>query len=126
MDPNKCTCGDCMDLFKEIGDNTINLVVTSPHTTSVLNTMCTTDRLTWEEYLDWSRRWLKEVYRVLKPDGRFCLNHHLSCDTVRRFAPLMDLQFICEHEVGFKHHGVALWNDRTLTKHTAWGSYLSA
>jgi site-specific DNA-methyltransferase (adenine-specific) len=66
------------------------------------------------------------VYRVLKPDGRFCLNHYLSCGTSeRRFAPLMDLQFICEHEIGFKHHGIAIWDDRTLTKHTAWGSWKS-
>jgi site-specific DNA-methyltransferase (adenine-specific) len=35
----------------------------------------------------------------------------------------MDLNYICCHETGFKHHGLAIWWDPTLTKRTAWGSF---
>ena len=55
-----------------------------------------------------------------------CLNHYLSCGTAEiRFAPLMSLNSIAE-SLGFKHHGIAIWDDRTITKRTAWGSWMSA
>ena len=31
------------------------------------------DRLAAEHYLDWSRQWMAEVVRVLKPNGTFWL-----------------------------------------------------
>ena len=31
------------------------------------------DRLRCDEYLDWSKRWLEQVIRALKPDGTFWL-----------------------------------------------------
>jgi site-specific DNA-methyltransferase (adenine-specific) len=127
LEKNRIYAGDCLDLFPQIESNSINLVVTSPPYNLGIKYDVYNDRIEWGEYLDWSRKWLAEAHRVLAPDGRLCLNHYLSCGTSeRRFAPLMDLQFICEHEVGFKHHGVAIWDDRTLTKHTAWGSYRMA
>ena len=38
----------------------------------------------------------------------------------------MDLNVIAVKDIGFKHHSLAIWTDRTLTKRTAWGSWLSA
>jgi DNA modification methylase len=81
----------------------------------------------WDAYYTWCKEWLSEIYRVLKPDGRFCLNHYLSLgQSDNRHAPLMDLNYICTREIGFKHHGLACWDDITLTKRTAWGSWISA
>jgi len=85
------------------------------------------DNLDWKDYYNWCRKWLKETYRVLKEDGRFCLNHYLSLGkSFKREAPLMNLNYISCFEIGYKHHSVAIWKDITLARKTAWGSWLSA
>jgi hypothetical protein len=54
------------------------------------------------------------------------LNHYLSLgDKNGRTAPLMELNQIAL-KLGFKHHTVAVWTDRTLSRRTAWGSWLNA
>ena len=120
-------CGDAMVLLGQIDDNSIDLVITSPkYNLGVPYDSCQ-DKEPWEDYYDWCRLWLKEIYRVLKPDGRFCLNHYLSCGTAKsRSAPLMNLNAICEFEIGFKHHGFAELSDTSTCKRCAWGSFLSA
>ena len=68
----------------------------------------------------------KELFRVLKSDGRICINHYLSFGTAKeRTTPLMEINSIAL-KIGFKHHSVAVWQDITLAKRTAWGSWLSA
>lgn len=118
---------DCIAGMKEhIPDDSIDLIVTSPPYNVGIQYDTHNDRMPLDEYWIWCRQWLTECYRVLKPDGRLCLNHYLSCGTSEvRFAPLMQINSIAE-EIGFKHRGVAVWDDRTLTKRTAWGSWLSA
>jgi site-specific DNA-methyltransferase (adenine-specific) len=123
---NKIYCMDCMDLFKQIPDNTINLVVTSPPYNVNVKYDLYNDLRPWDEYYDWCRKWLKEIHRVLAPDGRFCLDQYLSLGWVgHRHSPAMDLNWIATREIGFQHHGVAEWMDTTLTKRTAWGSWIS-
>ena len=119
--------GDCiLGMQEKIPDNSIDLVVTSPPYNLGIKYDSYSDDLPLDEYYDWCADWLIECYRVLKPDGRICLNHYLSCGTSeQRFAPLMELNSIAE-EIGFHHHGCAIWDDRTITKRTAWGSWLSA
>jgi len=54
------------------------------------------------------------------------LNHYLSLgNSERREAPLMNLNFIACYEVGFRHHAVAIWEEGTLAKPTAWCSWMS-
>jgi len=126
MEINKIYNEECVAGMKRLPDNCIDLVVTSPPYNLGIKYDVYNDKRDLQEYYVWSEKWIGEVYRVLKPDGRFCLNHYLSCGTsALRFAPSKDLHCICI-KVGFKHHGDAIWNDITLTKRTAWGSWVSA
>jgi site-specific DNA-methyltransferase (adenine-specific) len=127
MEFNKIYNMDCVDGMRQLPDNCIDLCVTSPPYNCGIDYDSYNDDREWDDYYDWCKVWSKEVYRVLKPDGRFCLNHYLSLGQMdNRHAPLMDLNYICTKEIGFKHHGLAVWWDITLTNRTAWGSWTSA
>lgn len=118
--------GDCLEVMKTLPDNSVDLVVTSPPYNCGIEYDNYNDNISWQEYYLWCNAWIKEIYRILKDDGRFCLIHYLSLgNSDNRHAPLMRLNTISE-DIGFKHHGLAIWWDITLTKRTAWGSWLSA
>jgi len=146
---NQIICGDCIEILNQIPDNSIDLVVTSPPYNLGINYDNYNDRIPWENYYNWCRKWMREIYRVLKPDGRFCLNHYFSLGVGEqkkekikkmksrlpgyniskeecRQSPLMDLNWIATKEIGFKHHAVVFWTDITISKKTAFGSWLSA
>ena len=119
---------DCIEGLKQIDDNSIDLIVTSPPYNIGIDYDTWQDTMKWEEYLLWCEKWLIECYRVLKPDGRICINHYLNFqdrwEKVSRF-PLFDIKIIQE-KIGYNVHKLCLWEDNTRKKFTAWGSYLSA
>jgi len=118
--------GDALIRLAEIDEDSVDLVITSPKYNLGVQYDSCLDYQTWPEYYEWCRVWMKEIYRVLKPDGRFCLNHYLSCGTAKaRSNPLMNLNAICV-DIGFKEHGLALWTESSTCKRTAWGSWVSA
>ena len=118
--------GDCLEVMRSMPDKCVDLCVTSPPYNLGIDYNGQDDYLDLDVYFKWCGDWIAEIYRVLKPNGRFTLNHCLSCGTsTRRYAPLFKLNELAE-AIGFKHHGLAVWNDITLTKRTAWGSWLSA
>ncbi len=65
--------GDCLNLFPKIGDGSIDLVFADPPFNIGYDYDVYHDKKEAEQYLDWSRRWIGEVARVLKPDGAFWL-----------------------------------------------------
>lgn len=121
---------DCVEGLKQVPDNSIDLIVTSPPYNVGIEYDSWDDNMEWGAYLDWCREWLTECFRVLKPDGRMCLNHYFchaprkNGDTCSRF-PLFDLKNIMD-DIGYHTHKIAIWDDLTTCKHTAWGSWLSA
>ena len=118
--------GDAIDVLKTLPSNRFHLCFTSPpYNVGIDYGELVDDKREWELYYDWSERWIREVHRVLRPDGRFGLVHYLSLgDATHREAPLLRLESTVAR-VGFRHHGVAIWNDTTLSRRTAWGSYCS-
>jgi site-specific DNA-methyltransferase (adenine-specific) len=125
---NKVVLGECIDVMSAMPECCIDLIVTSPpYNLGMKYAGRQNDELPWCDYWAFTRLWLEAAYRVLKVDGRICINHYLSCGSSARgrVAPLMKINCIAE-DVGFKHHGVAVWDDPTVSRHTAWGSWLSA
>jgi len=118
--------GDCSEALSKIDDDSVNLAVTSPPYNVGIDYGVYKDNLEWEEYYDWCEKWMREIYRVLRPDGRFCLNHYLSLGTSKaRSSPILELHCL-SRRIGFKHHALVIWEERTRSKYTAWGSWLSA
>lgn len=117
---------DCLEGMKKINDNSIDLIVTSPPYNIGIDYDTYIDNKPWEDYYEWCNEWLKECYRVLKPDGRIAIDHYLSLGTSQfRTSPISTFDSMMK-EIGFKHHSIAVWTDITLAKRTAWGSFMSA
>ncbi|CAN5147604.1 site-specific DNA-methyltransferase [soil metagenome] len=66
--------GDCVAGMREMVPESIDLVVTSPPYNLGIAYTQYADTLGSDAYLAWSREWVGEVMRVLKPDGSLFLN----------------------------------------------------
>ena len=66
--------GDCFDLIKNQPDNSVDLILTSPPYSDIVNYGKDVSTKKPEDYVDWIIPLFKEVYRVLKPSGSFILN----------------------------------------------------
>lgn len=65
--------GDCITGMQTIPDGVIDLAFADPPFNIGYKYDEYDDRLDSEKYVGWSRTWLEQVYRVLKPDGTFWL-----------------------------------------------------
>lgn len=124
---NKLYNLDCLEGFKLVEDSSIDLIVTSPPYNLGIQYDSWNDNLPWNEYLKWCKLWLKQCYRVLKDDGRICINHYIACrgaDKIDKF-PLIEIKTIQE-QIGFKVSKIIIWEDKSRSCFTAWGSWMSA
>ena len=64
-------CGDSLDLMQRLPEGIVSLTVTSPPY-NIGKEYETT--LALDKYLDWSAQWIREVYRITKPNGALWLN----------------------------------------------------
>lgn len=112
-------------LKNSLEDNSIDLIVTSPPYNLGIEYSGYEDSRSYTEYLNFSRNWLREALRVLKPDGRMCLNIPLDKNKGGQKSVAADLTIISK-QAGFKYHSTIIWNEGNISRRTAWGSYLSA
>ena len=128
---NKIVNGDCLQLLPQIPENSIDLVVTSPPYNCGIDYDSYDDNKTWEEYLEWSTQWLTELKRVLKKDGRICLNVPVemglksNSKNRKRVSPYSEFYRLF-NDVGINYAGVAMWSDNHRVVNTAWGSWKSS
>lgn len=116
----------CEDFLRRpIDKNSVDLIVTSPPYNLDISYNSYKDGDPYEKYLDFSKNWLKEAYRVLKNDGRMCLNIPLDKNKGGQQSVAADLTKLAK-KIGFKYHSTIIWNEGNMSRRTAWGSYLSA
>ncbi len=72
---NKILHGDCLDCFKEIPDNSVDMSFADPPFN--LNKKYTSykDSLEFQQYIDWCRKWIFEMVRVTKPTGSIFIHN---------------------------------------------------
>ena len=118
---NKIFCKSSENM-EELPDNSVHLMVTSPP----YNVGKDYDKdLTLQEYRDFLSRIFKEVYRVLVPGGRVCIN--VANLGRKPYLPLHSYIIEDMHKIGFLMRGEVIWNKAaTASPSTAWGSWLSA
>lgn len=70
MDKNlNLICGDAVEEMKKFPDKSVNLIVTDPPYNLNKNYGISQDNLDFEDYLNFSRKWISEAVRVLTDDG---------------------------------------------------------
>ena len=111
----------CVDIPK----NSIDLIVTSPPYNVGIEYNEHNDDMSYNEYLEWSKKWLKKSLKLLKDDGRMCLNLPIDKYKDDKRPIYADIVNIAK-EVGFKYQTTIIWNKQIVPKRTAWGSWLSA
>lgn len=117
----------CADILKtsSINDNSIDLIVTSPPYNVDIKYNSHNDKLSYDEYLEFTEKWLTRCYNFLKEDGRMCLNIPLDKNKGGQQSVCADITTIAK-KIGYKYHSTIIWNEQNISRRTAWGSWLSA
>jgi site-specific DNA-methyltransferase (adenine-specific) len=126
---NKITTGDCREVMREMPANSIDLMVTSPPYGVGIAYDSFDDDINFEAYKEFSREWLSEAFRVLKPDGRLALNIPYEINRKEkggRIFMVAELWNILA-SIGYKFYGVVDLEESSphRSKTTAWGSWMS-
>lgn len=66
---NKIIKGDCLKVFKEIPDNSVDMTFADPPFNLEKKYNCYADSKEKREYLDWCNKWMSEMVRITKPTG---------------------------------------------------------
>ena len=103
--------GDCLEVMREIPDNSVDLIVTSPpyadarkHTYGGIHA---------DEYVDWFCERAVEMYRILAPTGSFVLNIKEKAIDGERHTYVLELILALKREVGFRWVEEYIWHKTT-------------
>jgi site-specific DNA-methyltransferase (adenine-specific) len=103
----------------------IDLTVTSPPYNVGIQYNSHKDELTYDDYLEFSQKWIRNCYRWTKSQGRLILNIPLDKNKGGQRSVGADLTTIAQ-KVGWKYHSTIVWNEGNISRRTAWGSWMSA
>lgn len=97
--------GDCVEGMLMMPDACINMTVTSPpYNIGKEYEKC----LPLDDYLDWSKKWIKQVYNITHPHGTFWLNlGYLSIPNVAKAIPI---PYLLWDEIPFYLMQEVVWN----------------
>jgi site-specific DNA-methyltransferase (adenine-specific) len=108
-----------------IKKNSVDLIITSPPYDVDIKYESYDDNIPYDEYLEFTKRWLAKCFQFTKDDGRFCLNIPLDKTKGGQQSVYADITQIAK-EVGWKYHSTIIWNEGNISRRTAWGSWRSA
>jgi site-specific DNA-methyltransferase (adenine-specific) len=129
IETGKILNGDCVEVMKTLPEGCIDMVVTSPPYSAGIKYDVYDDNTPMDEYWEFTKKWLSEVHRVLKNDGRIAVNVPIEMNVQERGGRILfNAEFwMVMKEVGFKFFGmVDLTEDSPhRVRQTAWGSWMS-
>jgi site-specific DNA-methyltransferase (adenine-specific) len=121
--------GDCVEVMREMPDSFVDLIVTSPPYGVNINYDVHDDDMEISQYLEFTRNWLTQAYKVLKDDGRIALNIPYEINRQEKGGRIFLVSEVYQvmKEVGFKFFGIVDLEEDSphRSKTTAWGSWMS-
>jgi len=106
-------------------DEFIDLIVTSPPYNVGIEYNANDDELSYEDYLDFSEKWMRNCFSWSKTQARFCLNIPLDKNKGGHRPVGADLTKVAQ-KAGWKYKTTVIWNEGNISRRTAWGSWKSA
>ncbi len=115
------------DILKinSIPNNSVDLIVTSPPYNVDIHYNSHADNLSYEDYLEFTQKWMKKCFELTKSEGRFLLNIPLDKNKGGQKSVGADFTRIAK-DIGWKYHSTIIWNEGNISRRTAWGSFMSA
>lgn len=110
---NKVLIGDSFELIKDIPDNSVDLVITSPPYSSIVSYGKDVSIYKADEYVSWILPLFKEIHRVLKSSGSFILNINDSCDGGYRNTFIYELIYRNSKETPLKLYDTYVWHKKS-------------
>ena len=127
---NQVTLGDCVEVMSKLPENSIHLICTSPPYSVGINYDTYDDDTTIDEYLDFSEKWLSSAYRVLRDDGRICVNLPYEINLKDRGGRIFIVSEVWNvmKKIGYNWFGIIDLEENSphRSKTTAWGSWMSS
>jgi site-specific DNA-methyltransferase (adenine-specific) len=128
--------GDCLKIFPEIPDESIDLIVTSSPYNVGVDYGVYKDNLSFQQYYAWVKKWLAECYRVSRVGGRICINIPLAGNSPvckdEHLETFVDKFLVLMAEAGYINRETIVWLkahngdvEKFCGNNTAWGSWLS-
>lgn len=111
--------------IKNVPNNSVDLIITSPPYNVDIHYNSHKDDLSYHDYLEFTKKWLKKCYDLSKDDGRFLLNIPLDKNKGGQKSVGADITEIAK-SVGWRYHSTIIWNEGNISRRTAWGSFMSA
>lgn len=111
--------------IKEVKRDSIDLIVTSPPYDVDLKYKKYNDGIPYNEYLEFTAKWLLKCHNLAKDDGRLCLNIPLDKNKGGQKSVYADIIKLATAS-GWKYHSTIIWNEGNISRRTAWGSWMSA
>ena len=103
----------------------IDLIVTSPPYNVGIDYNSNDDELDYEQYLEFSEKWLYNCYIWSNTQARLCMNIPLDKNKGGHRAVGADITKIAQ-KIGWKYKTTIIWNEGNISRRTAWGSWKSA
>ena len=108
-----------------ISENSVDLIITSPPYNVDIHYNSHADNLSYEDYLEFTQKWIKKCFDLARNEGRFLLNIPLDKNKGGQKSVGADITKIAK-DVGWKYHSTIIWNEGNISRRTAWGSFMSA
>ena len=109
---HKLICGDCLEVLKSLPSDSVDLVFTDPPYNRDIHYIKKdfVDRKKPEDYLIWLKERIKEVHRIMKPDGSMYLMNYPEWNA--RILPFL------EDELGMQLRRWIVWHYPTNIGHS--------
>jgi site-specific DNA-methyltransferase (adenine-specific) len=69
MEIDKVYLGDCIEIMKKLTEKSVDLIFVDPPFNIGIKYDKYNDNLSYDEYFNWSKKWISETYRLLKDNG---------------------------------------------------------
>ena len=104
-----------------------DLIVTSPpyNVSKAYNGHAEADEKSYDDYLKFSKKWLRNCYFWTRPTGRLCVNVSIDKNRNGKVPLSADITKIAM-DAGWYYHATIVWNEGNISRRTAWGSWKSA